>query len=223
MNESITNLPAARLRLIGGSLCLDFANTVGGRRCKHAGKKRGVVSEVLGDKISEYDSLIGWGWHTGVIGEKETRRARRATSRSARFDADLVGRAIALRESIYRIFKANADGDDPAHRDLELLNREIAEALLHQRLKFSGRGFSWEWMSGDPAERVLWEVARSASELLTSGDLSRVRDCGGPDCGWLFLDSSRNKSRQWCHMQSCGNLAKVRRFRQRQRRKSKSR
>jgi predicted RNA-binding Zn ribbon-like protein len=31
----------------------------------------------------------------------------------------------------------------------------------------------------------------------------------------LFLDISKNSRRQWCDMQTCGNLAKVRRFRRR--------
>jgi predicted RNA-binding Zn ribbon-like protein len=60
-------------------------------------------------------------------------------------------------------------------------------------------------------------VSGSAAELLTSTELARVRECGGENCGWMFLDNSRNHSRHWCDMQDCGNRAKVRRFRQRQR------
>jgi predicted RNA-binding Zn ribbon-like protein len=46
--------------------------------------------------------------------------------------------------------------------------------------------------------------------------LERVRECANHDCGWLFLDLSRNRSRKWCDMSSCGNRAKVRRFRERE-------
>jgi predicted RNA-binding Zn ribbon-like protein len=63
----------------------------------------------------------------------------------------------------------------------------------------------------------LWPVARSAAELLTSGDLARVGQCPGEECGWLFLDTSRAGRRQWCDMADCGNLAKVRRFRDQRR------
>jgi predicted RNA-binding Zn ribbon-like protein len=56
-------------------------------------------------------------------------------------------------------------------------------------------------------------AAKDHERLLPKGD--RVRQCGGENCGWLFLDTSRNRSRQWCDMRDCGNLAKVRRFRQR--------
>jgi predicted RNA-binding Zn ribbon-like protein len=60
-------------------------------------------------------------------------------------------------------------------------------------------------------------IARSAAELLTSETLSRVRECGGATCTWLFLDASRNRSRRWCSMESCGNRAKARRHYRRRR------
>ena len=70
-------------------------------------------------------------------------------------------------------------------------------------------------------DRMLWSIAHSGAELLTTGDLSRLRECGGEECGWLFEDTSRNRSRQWCDMQDCGNLAKVRRYRTRLRSSSR--
>jgi predicted RNA-binding Zn ribbon-like protein len=30
-------------------------------------------------------------------------------------------------------------------------------------------------------------------------------------CGWLFMDDSKNGSRRWCSMRSCGNRAKAQR------------
>ena len=69
----------------------------------------------------------------------------------------------------------------------------------------------------------LWLIADSATQMLTTGDLSRLRQCGGGDCNWLFKDPSRNRSRQWCVMEQCGNVAKVRRFRSRSRKSTKGR
>ncbi|MCE7985865.1 MAG: hypothetical protein DYG89_32200 [Caldilinea sp. CFX5] len=34
-------------------------------------------------------------------------------------------------------------------------------------------------------------------------------------CGFLFIDTSKNRSRRWCSMESCGNRAKVQRHRRR--------
>ena len=63
----------------------------------------------------------------------------------------------------------------------------------------------------DAARRIelpLLRVAWAAGELLTSGELDRVKACPGDECGWLFLD--RSGRRRWCSMDSCGNRAKVR-------------
>jgi predicted RNA-binding Zn ribbon-like protein len=59
---------------------------------------------------------------------------------------------------------------------------------------------------------ILNPLIRSAADLLVSDELKRVKRCGDPACGWLFLDTSRNKSRRWCDMSDCGNRAKASRF-----------
>lgn len=56
----------------------------------------------------------------------------------------------------------------------------------------------------------VYAVAWSASELLVSPALGRVRACPGSSCGWLFLD--RAGRRRWCTMSTCGNRSKARRF-----------
>ena len=77
----------------------------------------------------------------------------------------------------------------------------------------AGGGYDWSWAGRpDDLARPLWPVARSAVELLTLGDLARVRECpGAGDCGWLFYDTSRNGSRRWCSMEGCGSRVKMRR------------
>lgn len=45
----------------------------------------------------------------------------------------------------------------------------------------------------------------------------RLKACRSLDCGWVFLDASRNSSRRWCEMAGCGNRAKGRAFRERSR------
>jgi len=110
-----------------------------------------------------------------------------------------------------------SDGRKPEPSDLEILNHELADARAHERLGVRDGRIAIGWDDRDSLEHPLRVVAREAAELLTSEQISRVRQCGGESCGWLFLDTSRNRSRQWCDMRDCGNLAKVRRFRERQR------
>ena len=61
---------------------------------------------------------------------------------------------------------------------------------------------------------ILWPIAKSAADLLIPPELE-VRLCKAPDCAWLFLDKSRNRSRRWCDMKVCGNRQKARRHYQR--------
>lgn len=51
--------------------------------------------------------------------------------------------------------------------------------------------------------------------LELAGAADRLKRCDNPACRWLFLDHSRNRSRQWCEMGICGNRAKASRFRRR--------
>lgn len=186
----------------GGRLCLDFANTVDWRD-----------ADEPGDRLIGYPALASWGWQASLLREDDARRLIDEAARRPDDAAATFARAIALREAIYRIFSAVAAARAPAAADLDQLNAALPEALAHARVEAAAGGFTWGWRADAGAlDPMLWPVARSAAELLTSDELDRVRECADDDCGWLFMDMSRNRSRRWCSMQACGNRAKARRF-----------
>ena len=213
----LSQRPAATMKLVGGRLILDFINTAGGRRPEPSQSKADPDAVVIvGDKLNHYFDLLAWANHTGLLNEQDLQRLMREAGRREDEAAKVLERAVALREAGYRICRSIMGKRQPRPSDLDLLNREVAIARCHERLAAASDGFVWEWMGNtSELDRMLWPVAGSAAELLTTGDLTRVHACGGQDCGWLFEDSSRNRSRQWCTMQDCGNLSKVRRFRTR--------
>jgi predicted RNA-binding Zn ribbon-like protein len=211
----------AQMKLVGGRLCLDFVNTVDGRGSYSPRNKLPPASNVLGDKLKNYSDLVEWSRHAGIITAQESRRLIEEGRRKPTEAAKVFERALALREALYRIFKAMLAAQQPRSADLDTVNDELQRARTHERLTRAGDGFTWEWIGPATAlDRMLWSIAHSGAEYLTDGDLSRLRECGGEECGWLFEDTSKNRSRQWCYMQDCGNLAKVRRFRTRLRRRS---
>jgi predicted RNA-binding Zn ribbon-like protein len=200
-----------RFDLDAGTLCLDFANTLDGRLDP-------VPEEMLGD----YDALLTFGLETGSLGEAEAARLSAAARADPRAAADVLGEAIALREAIYPIFSAIATDQAPAGEDLDILNAWVARAIPHGRVEPAEAGFAWLWQDAAagataPLDRPLWPIVRDAAELLLHSDLTRLRTCAAHDCGWLFIDTSRNRSRRWCSMQSCGNRATVQQFRERKR------
>jgi predicted RNA-binding Zn ribbon-like protein len=52
-------------------------------------------------------------------------------------------------------------------------------------------------------------TVHSTLRLIAMPDEERMKICG--NCGWLFIDRSKNKSRTWCDMAVCGNRAKANR------------
>ncbi|MFN2432125.1 MAG: ABATE domain-containing protein [Gemmatimonadota bacterium] len=203
-----STLDPTRLLLRGGRLCLDFVNTVDPR-----------AGEANRDYLSTYPQLLSWGVHAGALRAEEGRQLLSHAADHPRRAGHVVEHASAFREALHRVLSA-AEADTSAHEDdLEEVNRTLAGAMAHARVVPDGEGFTWEWDPvADALDRVLWPVARSAADVLTSGELARVRSCASHDCGWLFLDVSKNRSRRWCTMESCGNRAKVRRHYARRRR-----
>ncbi len=189
----------------GERLCLAFTNTASARD-----------TGTLNERLHSYEDLLAWGERTGVLDASSAAPLADLARRNPQAAGDMLHAAIELREALYRIFTAYTDGKAPAAGDLGLLNRALAHAMPHLQLAADEHGFHWEWHAAAPdLGRMLWPVARSAAELLTSDDLARVRECAGEHCNWLFIDRSKNHSRRWCDMQECGNVAKVRRFRSR--------
>lgn len=120
--------------------------------------------------------------------------------------------ALALRETLYRLFDAQAQDRPVAPRDLETLNHALARAPARNTLRRGKDGYSWEVdAKAGTALGLLAPVLWSAGDLLAGPRLDRVRKCANPECGWLFLDDSRAGKRRWCSMSACGNRAKARR------------
>ena len=193
--------------LSGGRLCLDFANTVSDRP---APRPR--------EHLNAYSDLVSWARQVGVLADDDARRLLAAAVRHPERAAAVLAGAIELREAIYRIFEAVADGRAPEAADVDALNAVLAGALARARIVPAEDGFEWGWADDPTAlDRMLWPVARSAADLLASDELATVRVCPGGGCRWLFADQSRNGIRRWCDMKVCGNRAKARRFQARKR------
>jgi predicted RNA-binding Zn ribbon-like protein len=211
-------MPVTTWKLIGGRLCLDFVNTVGGR--VSAGKRRGrdYADAVLRDMLTQYGDLLSWAEACGTLTRRESLRLGRRAAGDPQAAASVLARAVQLRAALYRIFKSVVRNWAPEPAAMRILQRELSVVRAHERLAYAAGAFVWTWNDSARAlDRVLWPVARSAAELLASDSLAMIRQCAGDECGWMFLDASRNHNRQWCDMKDCGNRAKVKRFRQRTR------
>jgi predicted RNA-binding Zn ribbon-like protein len=185
-----------RLRVVGGNLALDFVNTQDG--------------DPPLECLRDYGDLVAWSVWVGLLTAGEGELLRGESERGSE-DAGVAYRdALELRGALYGVFRAVAEGGDAPWRGLEILRGYEREALSRGTLVQGDRGFDWEWKDGRDLARMLWPVAHAATELLTSGDLDRLKLCAG--CYWVFLDASRNHSRRWCTMEVCGTDEKKRRY-----------
>ena len=157
-----------------------------------------------------YGDLVAWGVLVGLLSAEEgDRLTGEADLRPG--DAEAAYRdALTLRGALYDVFRAVAEDEAPASRNLEIVREYERGALSRGELVQEGRGFRWEWKDGLDLARMLWPVAHAAAGLLTSGNLDRLKLCAG--CYWVFLDASRNHSRRWCTMEVCGTDEKMRRY-----------
>jgi predicted RNA-binding Zn ribbon-like protein len=208
MNDETEHQPVESFDLIGGALCLDFVNTGSARR-------EGPFRE----RLHAYGDLVSWAERVELVTESEAADLRQRAAAEPARAAAVVKRARELREAIYRAFSARVQGAAGEYPDIDLIGRAYAEASAQRMLVDSGDGFELAWPKPPVAlEHPLWPVAVSAAELLVSDDRVRVKECATDNCNWLFLDSSKNRSRRWCEMKECGNRAKARRHYARKRR-----
>ncbi len=193
--------PGEQFAFNAGRLCLDFVNTV---RSRPSSDRR--------DLIDTYDDLLAWARQATILTPEEAAALGATARQGTRIATDTLAQTRALRESMYAVFSSRAAGLPAPAADLQTLNRSIACLMAHAGLTSSGSRFEWGWPEAAPGlDRVACWVARSAAELLTSPELTFVRECASYDCGRLFMDGTKNRSRRWCDMRTCGNRAKSRR------------
>ena len=187
--------------ITGNWLCLDFTHTLGGR-----------YDPQPHELLNSYSDLLAWGLFEHLLAHEEEQRLLHEAAQHPEEASAVFERAIRLREAIYRVFYAISEDSSPDQTDLAILNDILAHALSHACIVPQEKGFVWDWtMKEQSLDYLLWVVVRSAADLLTSERLQDVRACAAEDCRWLFLDTSKNHSRRWCDMQTCGNQAKARR------------
>jgi predicted RNA-binding Zn ribbon-like protein len=170
---------------VSGNLALDFAGTVVNRRT--------AVQDLL-----RTPPLLGeWSVAAGLVDS------------APEVSAAELGRALAVREAVYRLALASATGGQRRRSDIDVVNAAAAATPVTAVLTDSGLE------RAGTTDAVVATIARAAVALLGGPDAARIRECEDPPCTRLFVDTSRAGSRRWCEMSGCGNRAKVAGFRAR--------
>jgi len=194
--------PINEVRLIGGRTCLDFVNTVHDR-----------FASQPEDYLSGARQYLAWAVRAGLLTPREALGIKRHGVRRG-----VVAEARRFREQLYALLVARIENAVPSGEAVNALGTWIHRAW--RGLRFDGQAggrLSWDASARD-ARLPLRRVALSAMDLLQHGAAGRLKRCAAVgECGWLFYDDTKNNKRRWCSMDTCGAIAKMRRYRRRQR------
>ena len=190
-----------RFKFSGGALCLDFANTI---HNSHAADNE--------DELRGISDLLHWAMEAGLLSPAERKRLAADYDRNPRAAAAALAAGIAARDLLLAIFSGVAGGRRVAPSRLTALNVALARSPARLRVhRHAGRiTTAWQSAANGP-QPVLFAILISAARLLASDRAVRIRECASADCTWLFVDETRNHSRRWCDMATCGNRMKARR------------
>lgn len=193
-------------RRLTGVLAIDFANTVAAR------------SVSARASFGDYLTLLQWLVECGAITKNVSTELGARAIEEPSAARTVFAKATELRDALIAVFRDHVSGPDE-RAALDVISRTLRSYLAGGILVWKDGAYVTEWppLSAD-LSRALWPIAASVEHVLfTKRTRQRVRRCAAADCERLFLDNSRNGTRQWCSMNRCGSLAKVRRFRQRHR------
>lgn len=183
------------------------------------------------DDTGPTELLSGYADLLRFLQQSKLLEAKHAGALARRVNSAAAARSLAaareLREALAALLYGRwTSSRSPPAEITETLERQFLDAERHRELVWKARPTNqgatlhvdsqWGRFEQDPAFPV-WILAHSASQLLRSSTMDRMRACHNEACRWLFLDTSKNHTRRWCDMKICGNRMKARRFSQKQR------
>ena len=193
--------PIAAIRLDGGRLCIDFANSIHDRFA--------VAAE---DYLATPERYAEWAQRTGAVGAGEDIWLPRSDEARARLMADIR----TLRDAAYRLLGAQADGIPLPADALRTANGWLLKARKDQQLADDGQ-LVLRASQGDarlPLKRIAIDLVDTFAQA-RAGRLMLKHCANQSSCGWLFADTSKNGRRRWCSMQTCGVASKMSTLRRR--------
>ena len=186
-------------KLLAGHPALELVNTLDLR-----------FSTDAQDLIPTYGDLLRLAAQLHLLSEQQARKLARSVE--AQDAKRVLAGTVELREALAAVLYGRIEGGKPPSRQLEILEKHFHTAAAHRSLRAGESHLIWSWSSAEQSPEIpLWKLAQAASDLLLSSDAELVKDCGDPTCRWLFLDVSKNHTRRWCDMKTCGNRMKARR------------
>lgn len=196
----------SKIPFLGGNLSLDFVNTVHNR---HEAPLRNLLKNYL--------DLVTWAHFATAINNSQKERLLQNGRKNQRKANQIYKDSLQLREALYDFIASMINREEVSRVNMQLINQWYSKASSNLELTRLDDCFVLDW-NAESLElgSVLWPIIRAFVNLVTSEDRNRIKQCS--NCGYLFVDNSKNNSRRWCSMEICGNRVKARRHARKTRR-----
>ena len=190
---------------VGNHLALDFLNT------------KPILEGTPRELLPNASALVRWLAASGIVETEKDRELVRAWSHTAqaeRFVRKLVAFRERLRAAVLRLESGLAPGDSFLAEMNMLLGIYPQRSILTKRGSKVSLNRSFEPRK---SEDTWIPILAATTELLSTLEPSRIRQCESESCVIHFYDTSKRGSRRWCSMNICGNRLKVAAYQRRQR------
>lgn len=189
------------LPLDGGWLCLDFINTVGNR-----------IVKPTRCYLPDNNEILKWAKRVNIFSSKEVSEIKGKNSEYPDMAEKDHKKVINMRETLYKMFSSIANDLSPSGSILKQFNKYLSETFDNLKVVVNkNRVVTEDWRKENTGMHQFQSmIIKSAYELLKSDLLRALKQCD--KCGWLFLDRSKNRSRRWCSMETCGSSDKSQRY-----------
>jgi len=192
---------ARSFEMTGGHPALDLVNTLDWR-FRESGPE---------ELLENYDDLVRFTEQTGLMTASDARKLLRSVPETPA--AKVLVAVRELREATAEALYTVVDHRIPSPSSVKRLADCFAAARRQEELQWNGEKLEWVLNKNIAVlELPLWLLSLSTAALMTSEQIHLLRECGNPQCRWLFVDTSKNHTRRWCDMKICGNRMKARRF-----------
>jgi predicted RNA-binding Zn ribbon-like protein len=165
----------------------------------------------LHEYLNNYADVLAWCEKVGLLKKEEIRGLKAAAEVQPAAAEKAFQKIIQTRALLYHFFSALAATDKATLPSfLPVFNKQVHEALEHFAWTSTKSGLRYIHDNETALLLPLWMVLKAAHDVLFTEDHARIKEC--PRCGWLFLDTTKNGKRRWCHPQGCGSIEKSKRY-----------
>ena len=180
-----------------GTVCLNFIATVGGRK-----------SEAPVERMPTAERAMAWVGESGLLDQGD---------KLAAFNEDDLRGLVGLRELLHRLVHDLVEGNNLRSPDIHKLN-EMAREVPSESVKLARTGNSQEWTLASnrimTARNIAALIVTDFIRLIGTDQKYLLKQCEGLSCDGVYMDTTRGFNRRWCSSSSCGNYARVSRYRQ---------